>query len=77
MVLYLTPHNFSLMRPAPDPPWKEEVFLAKVANRRKSRSGVLKAVKDLPKGVLHAALWGQAQSCRGSRVTQPNGQGKF
>jgi hypothetical protein len=53
MMLDLSPHDFSLMWPAPHPPWKEEVFLAKVAHRRTSRSGVLKAVKDLPNGGLH------------------------
>jgi hypothetical protein len=56
MVLYLSPHKFSVMRTAPDPPWKEEVFLAKVAHRRKSRSGVLKAVKDLSNGGLHLLI---------------------
>src|SRR2546428_8169106 len=58
MVLYLSPHNFSLMRPASNPPRKEQMFLVKVANGRKSRSGVLKAVKDLANGGLHAAPLG-------------------
>ena len=53
MMLDLSPHNFSLMRPAPNPPGKEQMFLVKVANGRKSRSGVLKAVKDLANGGLH------------------------
>src|SRR5207302_10881697 len=58
MVLDLSPHNFSLMRPAPHPPRKKQMLLVKVANRRKSRSGVFKAVKDLPNGGLHAAPLG-------------------
>jgi hypothetical protein len=41
MVLDLSPHNFSLMRPAPHPPRKEQMLLVKVANGRASRSGVL------------------------------------
>jgi len=58
MVLDLSPHNFSLMRPASNSPRKKQVFLVKVANGRKSRSGVLKAVKDLANGGLHAAPLG-------------------
>src|SRR5437588_11918992 len=76
MVLDLSPHNFSLMRPAPHPSWKEEVFLAKVANRRKSRSSVPKAVKDLPNGGLHLRI-GVKNNGVAFGVTQPNGQGKF
>src|SRR6266568_440458 len=58
MVFYLSPHNFSLMRSAAHPPGKEQTFLVKVADSRKSRSGVLKAVKDLANGGLHAAPLG-------------------
>src|SRR5712692_7420608 len=56
MVLYLSPHNFSLMRPTSNPPRKEQMFLVKVANGRKSRSGMLKAVKDLANGGLHLQI---------------------
>jgi hypothetical protein len=67
MVLDLSPHKFSVMRAAPDPPWKEEVVLAKVAHRRKSRSGVLKAVKDLSNGGLHLHI-GVKHNCVADRV---------
>jgi hypothetical protein len=64
------------MGPAPDPPGKEQMFLVKVANGRKSRSGVLKAVKDLPNGGLHLHI-GVKNNRVAFGVTQPNGQGKF
>src|SRR5712691_10531240 len=76
MVLQLSPHNFSLMRPAPDPPRKEQVLLVKVANSCKSRSGVLKAAKDLPNGGLYLQI-GVKNNRVAFGVTQPNGQGKF
>src|SRR5207248_4374181 len=74
--LDLSPHNFAVMRTAPDPPRKEEVFLAKVANGRKSRSGVLKAVKDLANGGLHLYI-GVKHNRVAFGVTQPDGQSKF
>src|SRR5260221_12044492 len=76
MVLYLSPHQFSLMRSAPDPPRKEQMFLVKVANGRKSRSSVLKTVKDLPNGGLHLHI-GVKNNGVAFGVRQPNGQGKF
>src|SRR5260370_1033306 len=76
MVLDLAPHNFSLMRPAPNPPRKEQMFLVKVANGRKSRSGMLKAVKDLPNGSLHLQVRVKNNSVAFG-VRQSNGQGQF
>src|SRR5712691_3466382 len=76
MVFYLSPHNFSLMRPAPNPPGKEQTFLVKVANGRKSRSGVPKAVKDLLNGGLHLPI-GVKNNGVAFGVTQPNGQNKL
>src|SRR6266568_3132138 len=76
MMLDLSPHNFSLMRPAPNPPRKEQMLLVKVANGRKSRSGMLKAVKDLAYGGLHLQI-GVKNNSVAFGVTQPNGQDKF
>src|SRR5258708_18098279 len=76
MVFYLSPHKFSVMRPTAHPPWKEEVFLAKVANRRKSRSGVLEAVKHLTNRCLHLHIVVKHNRVAFG-VTQPNGQGQF
>src|SRR5258708_39620377 len=66
----------SVRRPTAPPPWKEEVFLAKVANRRKSRSGVLEAVKDLTNGGLHLHI-GVKHNRVAFGLTQPNGQVQF
>src|SRR6266700_5987097 len=76
MMLDLSPHNFSLMRPAPNPPRKEQMFLVKVANGRKSRSGVLKTVKDLANGGLHLHI-GVKNHGVAFGVTQSNRQGQF
>src|SRR5712692_1655321 len=76
MVLYLSPHNFSLMRPTSNPPRKEQMFLVKVANGRKSRSGMLKAVKDLANGGLHLHI-GVKNHGVAFGVTQSNGQDEF
>src|SRR5450755_4536208 len=76
MVLDLSPHNFTLMRSAPNPPRKEQMLLVKVANGRKSRSGVLKAVKDLANGGLYLYI-GVKNNGLAFGVTQPHGQGQF
>src|SRR6266566_1665949 len=76
MVLQLSPHKFSLMRPAANPPRKEHVFLVKVADGRKSRAGVLKTAKDLANGGLHLQI-GVKNYPVAFGVTQPNRQGKF
>jgi hypothetical protein len=52
------------------------VFLTKVAHRRKSRSGVLKAVKDLTNSGLDLHI-GVKHNRITFGVTQPNGQGQF
>src|SRR5260370_1291312 len=76
MVLQLSPHNFSLMRPAANPPRKEQVLLMKVADGRKSRAGVLKTAKDLANGGLHLQM-GVKNNPVAFGVTQTNRQGKF
>src|SRR5215510_13179593 len=76
MVLDLSPHKFSLMWSTPDSPWKEQTVLAKVAHRRKSRSGVRKACKDLPHGGLHLRI-GVKHNGVAFSVRQPNRQDDF
>src|SRR5947209_3740549 len=76
MMLDLSPDNFSLMRPTPNAPGKEQMLLVKVANGRKSRPGVLKAAKDLANGGLYLDI-----RIKNNRiafgVTQANGQDQF
>src|SRR5947209_8637120 len=76
MVFDLSPHNFSLMRPAPNPPGKEQMLLVEVANGRKSRSSVLKAVKDLANGGLHLQVRVKNNGIAFG-VTQPHRQDQF
>jgi hypothetical protein len=76
MVFYLSPHNFSLMRPTPNPPRKEQMFLVKVAHGCKSRSGVPKAVKDLANGGLHLQIRVKNNGVAFG-VTQSHGQDEF
>jgi hypothetical protein len=76
MVFDLSPHHFSLMRPTPNPPRKEQVVLVKVAHGRKSRSRMLKAAKDLPNGGLHLHI-GVKNNGVGFGVTQSHGQDEF
>src|SRR5437868_1713370 len=76
MMLDLSPHNLSLMWTTPDPPGKEQMLLVKVANRRTGRSGVLKAVKDLPNGGLHLHI-GVKHNRVAFGVTQSNRQDQF
>src|SRR5437870_13365150 len=76
MVLDLPPDNFPLMRSTPNAPGKEQVLLVKVAHGRKSRSGVLKALKDLSNGGLHLQIRVKNNRIVFS-VTQPNRQGQF
>jgi hypothetical protein len=58
MMLDLSPDNFPLMRSTAHSPRKEQMVLAKVRNRGKSRAGMLKALKNLSNGGLHAARFG-------------------
>src|SRR5260221_14538813 len=76
MMLDLSPHQFSLMWPAPDAPGKEQLVRAKVTHGRESRSGVLKAVKDLPNGGLPLHI-GVKHNGIAFGVSQSNGQDKF
>lgn len=52
------------------------MFLVKVTNGRKSRSGVLKAVKDLANGGLHLYI-GVKNNGVAFGVTQSHGQDQF
>src|SRR5947209_8536402 len=76
MMLDLSPDNFSLMRPAANAPGKKQMLLVKVANGRKSPSGVLKAAKDLANGGFHLHI-GVKHNGVAFGVTQPHGQDQF
>src|SRR5438876_1287798 len=76
MVLDLAPHNFSLMWATSHPPGKEQMFLVKVTNGRKSRAGMLKAVKDFPNSGLNLHIRIKNNGVAFG-VRQPNGQDQF
>lgn len=76
MMLDLSPDKFSLMRPAANAPGKKQMLLVKVADGRKSRSGVLKAAKDLANGGLYLHI-GVKHNPIVFGVTQSHGQDQF
>src|SRR5262245_44475587 len=61
MVLELSPSELSLVRPAPDPPWKEEVFLRDRGGRSRRRSRSPENCKRVHAGSLALAHWGREQ----------------
>jgi hypothetical protein len=72
VVLNRSPGEFSWMGTATDSSWKEQVLLAKLANRRTGGPGVLEAEKDLLDGSLYLQI-GIKHHGIGFGVTQSNG----